>query len=146
MSARVQVRAVIWVGDQVVVHRVSRHGAPHITLPGGRVNDRESVIEAVKREVLEEIGIEVTVGDLMFAAEIFSGARRQDVELIFAAQPLSDSIPDQVELVDPKEPQPTVLPPVLDYVAAWRDGELKYQWLGNIYTSQAMVLSQTPGK
>jgi 8-oxo-dGTP pyrophosphatase MutT (NUDIX family) len=144
MPARVQVRAVIWVGDQVVVHRVNLRGAPHVTLPGGRVNERESVIEALKREVLEEIGIEITVGDLMFAAEVLSGARRQDVELVFAAQPISESITDQIELVDPKEPQATVLPPVLDYVTAWRDGELKYQWLGNIYTSQAMVLSQTP--
>jgi ADP-ribose pyrophosphatase YjhB (NUDIX family) len=105
MPARVQVRAVIWVGDQVVVHHVNQRGALHVTLPGGRVNDRESVVDALKREVLEEIGIEVTVGDLTFAAEVLSGARRQDVELVFAARPATEAPRTSLELVDPKDPR-----------------------------------------
>lgn len=144
MPARVQVRAVIWVDAQIIVNRVNQRGELHVTLPGGRVNERESVIDALKREVLEEVGIEITVGDLMFAAEVFSSARRQDVELVFAAQPVGETLPVAVELVDPKRPSCTVMPPVLDYIAASRDGEFRYRWLGNIYMTQATVRSQSP--
>lgn len=143
MPARVQVRAVILVGDQVVVHRTNQHGAPHVSLPGGRVNERESVIDALRREVREEIGIEITVGDLMFAAEVLSGARRQDVELVFSAEPVG-LLREPVNLVDPNDPGTTVLPPILDYVAAWRAGELRYGWLGNIYASQPAPVAPAP--
>lgn len=141
MPARVQVRAVIWVDDQIVVHRVKQHGAPHVTLPGGRVNERESVVDALKREVLEEVGIEISVGDLMFSTEVFSAPRRQDVELVFAAEPLHGISSGSVELVDPQAPETTVLPPVMEYISAWKDGTLKYRWLGNVYTSPAALAS-----
>jgi 8-oxo-dGTP pyrophosphatase MutT (NUDIX family) len=143
MPARVQVRAVIWVGDQIVVHRTNQHGAPHVTIPGGRVNERESVIDAVRREVREEIGIEITVGDLMFAAEILSGARRQDVELVFSAEPLG-LLREPVNLVDPKDPGATVLPPILEQIAEWHEGVHDHRWLGNIYASQPAPVAPAP--
>ena len=144
MPARVNVRAVIWVGEKIVVHKVARIGELHVTLPGGRVNERESVVDAVRREVLEEIGFEVSVGDLMFAAEVFSGARHQNVELVFAAEPVTPIFGAPVELVDPRESNPSVLPPVLTHIAAWRDGTLKFRWVGNIYTSQPLPPSPAP--
>lgn len=143
MPARVQVRAVIWVGDQIVVHRTNQHGAPRVTVPGGRVNERESITDALHREVLEEIGIEIRVGDLMFAAEVLSGARRQDVELVFAAEPVG-LIREPLNLVDPSDPEVRVLPPILEQIADWREGTTRDHWLGNIYTSQATALAETP--
>ena len=56
MPARVKVRAVIWIDDQIAVHRTERRGHQHVTLPGGRVNERESVTAALHREVREELG------------------------------------------------------------------------------------------
>lgn len=75
MPARVKVRAVIWVDERVVVHRELRRGVPQVTLPGGRVVERESVMDALRREVLEEVGLEIEVGDLLFAAEVMRGGR-----------------------------------------------------------------------
>lgn len=141
MPAHVKVRAVIWVGDQIVVHRTSRRGELHVTLPGGRVNERESVTSALRREVLEEIGIEVEVGDLMFAAEVLSGARRQDVELVFSAAPVKP-IRNPVDLVDPSDPGAEVLPPFLEQIAAWRVRALEHRWLGNVYASRLVMPPQ----
>lgn len=107
-----------------------------MTFPGGRVNERESVTDALRREVLEEIGIEVEIGELMFAAEVLSGAHRQDIELVFAAEP-RQQIPTSVHLVDPADADLGILPPILDRVMAWRAGTLADRWLGNIYTSQS---------
>jgi ADP-ribose pyrophosphatase YjhB (NUDIX family) len=134
MPARLKVRAVIWVGERVVVHRAQRRGHSHITLPGGRVNDRESVTAALRREVREELGLEIEIGDLLFAAEVLSGARRQDVELVFEAQ-LSGPVDErQLDLVDPQEASVRVLPPLLSEIAEERRDGVPKRWLGNIYT------------
>ena len=101
MPARVKVRAVIWIDDQIAVHRTERRGHQHVTLPGGRVNERESVTAALHREVREELGVEILIGDLVFAAEVHSGARRQDVELVFDASLRDLGDGQGLELVGP---------------------------------------------
>jgi len=140
MAARLQVRALIWVGERIVVHRVTRRGRLYVTLPGGRVNDRESVTDALRREVLEEIGLNVEIGDLVFAAEVVSGARRQDVELVFEARPCQTFEPAELILVDPGNPMCEVLPPVLDEVVRCADStRAGAKWLGNIYSPNIAV-------
>ena len=110
MPVRVNVRAVIWIDDQIAVHRTQRHGQQHVTLPGGRVNERESVTNALHREVLEELGVEILIGDLLFAAEVHSGARRQDVELVFNATLRDLGDRERLQAVDPTDPGVEVLP------------------------------------
>ena len=136
MPARVKVRAVIWVDERVVVHRVQRRGALHVTLPGGRVNERESVTDALRREVREEVGIEVEVGELVFAAEVISGATRQDVELVFEAIASGGLDEHRIDLVHPTEPAAAhVLPPVLSELTRYREASQAHvpRWLGNLY-------------
>lgn len=138
MSARVRVRAVIWVGDQVVVHKVLRNERAHVTLPGGRVNERESVTDALRREVQEEIGLAIEVGDLMFAAEVITGASRQDVELVFEARPRDAIEARRCDLVDPTDEAAShVLPPVLGEIARRRKAPdaAAPRWLGNLYVA-----------
>lgn len=49
-------------GRLLVVRRAREPGAGLWSVPGGRVEDRESDQHAVAREVLEETGLHVTVG------------------------------------------------------------------------------------
>ena len=133
MPARVKVRAVIWIDDQVAVHRTERRGHQHVTLPGGRVNERESVTAALHREVQEELGVEILIGDLLFAAEVHSGARRQDVELVFGASLRDLGDRQRLELVDPTDPGVEVLPPVLGDLNPRPSPRGDRRWLGNVY-------------
>jgi 8-oxo-dGTP pyrophosphatase MutT (NUDIX family) len=122
MSARVKVRAVIWVDGGVVVHRERRRGVRYVTLPGGRVGERESVIDALRREVLEEVGLEIEIGDLLCTAEVVSGARHQDVELLFEAWPRGAFDQGRLDLVDPADADAEdLLPPVLAELGRRRD-------------------------
>lgn len=57
-------------GQLLMVRRARRPAAGLWTLPGGRVEIGESVTDAVEREVLEETGIEVDVGDLAGVFEV----------------------------------------------------------------------------
>jgi ADP-ribose pyrophosphatase YjhB (NUDIX family) len=133
MPVRVKVRAVIWIDDQIAVHRIERRGQLHVTLPGGRVNERESVTTALHREVREELGVEIVIGDLLFAAEVHSGARRQDVELVFNASLRDLGDRERIEVVDPTDPGAEVLPPVLGYLSPKPGPPGERRWLGNLY-------------
>ncbi|MEV8376249.1 NUDIX domain-containing protein [Kribbella sp. NPDC056861] len=67
MSERLRVAAVIQRGNQVLMVRErvqtepGRHDGPEYwTLPGGGIEPDEEPAVAVRREVLEEVGLEVT--------------------------------------------------------------------------------------
>lgn len=55
--------------DHVLLHRLDRHD--YWTLPGGHVEGGETSAETLKREMLEEIDTEVTVGRLLWLIENF---------------------------------------------------------------------------
>ncbi len=138
MSARVKVRAAIWIQDKLVVHRSSRMGKDRTTLPGGWVGKRESVTDALVREVQEELGITIEVGDLLCAAEVINTASHQDVELIFAVNAPEGLDTSELTLVDPLGPEADpVLPPLLGELAERREAytadESNPRWLGNLY-------------
>jgi 8-oxo-dGTP pyrophosphatase MutT (NUDIX family) len=136
MSMTVNVRAVIWLDRQVVVHRVSHQGAERITLPGGRVKERETTEAALVREVQEETGLDVSIGALLYIAEVVSPYSTQKLELVFRADLNEAQRLDGLDLVDPRgDERDFVLPPILDVIARDADNEWAAapRWLGNIY-------------
>ena len=46
-------------GDTILVLDRKKEDWPGITLPGGKVRDDETIVEAMKREMLEESGLEM---------------------------------------------------------------------------------------
>ena len=129
---RVRAHAAIWADGMLVVHSEHRRGNAHFTLPGGRVNERESVTDALRREAFEELGIEVEVGDLVFCGEVVSAASHHEIELVFEAT-LVEPLDHRIETVDPGDPHVDVLPPVLHQLACLRDGIEPGVWVGNLY-------------
>ena len=132
---RVKARAVILIGGQLIVAEQLRRGRRELSLPGGRVNQRESVLDALRREVAEETGLDVTPGRLLYVSEIVESVRFHDLELIFLAH--ATGIPSlngfRAIDIDAGE-RPPVRPPILEQIASdlasgWRHTP---RWLGNL--------------
>lgn len=133
---RVKARAVIWIDGRLIVAAQSRRGRTELTLPGGRVNNHESVFDALQREVAEETGLQVDAGRLLYVSETVESVHDRDLELIFLAQ--TSGVPTlrggfRTINLDTSE-RPEVRPPILDQIASdamtgWRDTP---RWLGHV--------------
>jgi len=132
---RVKVRAVIWLDGRLIVAEQSRRGRKELSLPGGRVNDNESVIDALTREVVEETGLQVVPGRLLYVSEIVESIRTHNLELIFLAETSGVPRLNAVRAIDVNGgARPVVRPPILDQIAkdaasAWR---FTPRWLGDV--------------
>lgn len=65
----------------IVRQRHRRH--ENWNLPGGRLEPGETVGEGLRREMREEAGLDVEVGELLYVTDRFRGQGRQDVDLAF---------------------------------------------------------------
>jgi ADP-ribose pyrophosphatase YjhB (NUDIX family) len=59
-------RAIIFENGKMLVMHRNKYGSQYFTLVGGRVNEGESVEQALERELKEETGLEVASSRLVF--------------------------------------------------------------------------------
>ncbi|MGB4768588.1 MAG: NUDIX hydrolase [Candidatus Saccharimonas sp.] len=80
---RVNVRAIVWRDGKVlaVKHREGDGEAQFWCIPGGGLDPHESLVDGVAREMLEETGVEVNVGKLLFIQQFESRRSGFDEEL-----------------------------------------------------------------
>jgi ADP-ribose pyrophosphatase YjhB (NUDIX family) len=132
----VRVGAVIVHDGKLLVSRERRQGVEHVLLPGGRVREGESVLEALLREVAEETGLDVIPERLLYVAEVVGSYGAHDLNLVWLAQ-LRDANAevDGDALVAFDSPLvESIMPPIVEQIVAdVADGwDHPPRWLGNI--------------
>lgn len=81
---RINVRAIVWhEGKLLAVKHKNDDGTPqrYWALPGGGLDSMESLEAGVKREVMEELGVEPEIGRLLGGQQFPSGREGFDEEL-----------------------------------------------------------------
>ena len=136
---RVKVRAVIVRDGKLVVSRERRRGREHLLLPGGRVQEGESITAALVRELSEETGLDVIPVRLLYVAEVVGTHNVHDLNLIWLGQLRDQGVAiDPQMLLDLDSPMAhAVMPPIVEQIAADAEGGWppEPRWLGNIRRS-----------
>jgi 8-oxo-dGTP diphosphatase len=140
MEPRVRVSALLRWHERVLLCRQEKPGKEYWLLPGGGVDGGESIIEALRRELKEELGVsldEVTLeGPIALVDSIapkWTLATKHVVHIIFGADVSHRSLED-VETSDAAvrgarlfsldELEDIVLhPPIKRFLARWRPGD-----------------------
>ena len=139
MEPRIRVSAVLRWEDRILLCRHEKPGKEYWLLPGGGVNAGESLVDALHRELGEEVGIDdelplegpVAVVDSIAPAKTF--AAKHVVHIIFAGD-LSGRSLERVQSQDAAvrghrlfrvhELDDVVLhPPIQRFLSRWRPGD-----------------------
>ena len=138
MEPRIRVSAILRWQGRVLLCRQEKPGKEYWLLPGGGVGSGETLIEALRRELREELGIEADVqfeGPVALVDSIAPKntlARKHVVHVIFAAD-LSGSLEGVASedaavgnhrLFRPAELEDLVLhPPIQRFLRRWQPGD-----------------------
>lgn len=87
-------RVILWKDGALLVNanRNSKTGESYVALPGGHVDPGEHCVQALQREIEEELAAQCQIGDLQFVCEnIYPGRRksethRHELTLIFEGE------------------------------------------------------------
>jgi 8-oxo-dGTP diphosphatase len=140
LEPRIRVSAVLRWEERILLCRHEKSGrGEYWLLPGGGVNSGESLVEALHRELAEEVGIgdDVTVEGPVAVVDSIAPKRpfvtRHVVHIIFAADlsgrslervTSSDAAVRGHRLFDPTELDDVVLhPPIQRFLSRWQPGD-----------------------
>ncbi|NPV53737.1 MAG: NUDIX hydrolase [Firmicutes bacterium] len=118
-------------------------------LPGGEVRQGETLVECARRETLEETGLEVEIGPLLFLGEtIWPDGERHIINFFFEARRLRGEVrKPEWSFPDERLDMPaflsisecekiTLLPDVLTLLKEIADGKIIYGiYLGNLWVN-----------
>jgi 8-oxo-dGTP diphosphatase len=140
MEPRIRVSAILHWQGRVLLCRQEKPNKEYWLLPGGGVDSGETLIEALRRELREELGIEADVqfeGPVALvdsiAPKTMVPMRKHVVHIIFSADLSHRSLTDIVtrdaavkgaRLFTDEELQEVVLhPPIMRFLARWQSGD-----------------------
>ena len=132
---RVKVTAIVVQDGRLLVARDRHRGVDRLMLPGGRVQERESIAHALVRGVAETAKIDVDPVKLLYMAEIPGLYAAYDLNLVWLAEPADPQtvLPESSLIELGAELEVPLDPPILDEIAAdaedgWTNNP---RWLGN---------------
>jgi ADP-ribose pyrophosphatase YjhB (NUDIX family) len=117
----IRIAACIIKDNKLLMVRHRKKDKKYWLLPGGRIEYGETLVEALKREILEETGFEVEVGNFMFISEaIPEDVHRHILNIFFEAHIVkgtlkigNDDILDAVEFIDIDKLDDLVIYPII---------------------------------
>lgn len=127
VTPQLRVAAIIVRDHQILLVEHRKHGEHYWVLPGGRLQGLETVDAALRRELVEELSLDVRVGQLVIVSEMLAPDRHV-VNLMFHAQ-IGEGAEPRLDRADPvlagwqwvstdQLPRLDFRPPIADAVCA----------------------------
>lgn len=85
-------------GKYLLTHEV---GKPGFKLPGGKSEENMNVYETAKKEIFEEVGLEIELGELVYIQEFIGSDHR--MRLFFKARRIGGEVRTQKEEIESVE-------------------------------------------
>ncbi|MEE8716489.1 MAG: NUDIX hydrolase [Coriobacteriales bacterium] len=126
----VRLTGILVYGGCLLIVRQVLHERSRWNLPGGSLELGETLDQCLRRELLEETGLTVRMGDLLYVTDRFKGLGHHVVDMSFAIEPVG---PQGMSLLDVTGALPSRVCPDGERLAAARlvpFGELAYYGLG----------------
>ena len=146
MTPRIRVAALLRWQNRVLLCRQEKPGREYWLLPGGGIDGGETLVEALRRELGEEIGLwdELPLeGPIAVAESIAPEGHRHIVHIVFGVdlshRTLEDVEPQDaavrgLRLFSIEELEEVVLhPPIKRFVQRWRPGDPAV-YLGSLWS------------
>ncbi len=99
VTPQLRVAAIIIRDHQILLVEHRKRGEHYWVLPGGRLQGLETLDAALRRELREELGLDVRVGQLVIVSEMLA-ADRHVVNLMFHAQ-IGEGAEPRLDRADP---------------------------------------------
>jgi 8-oxo-dGTP diphosphatase len=104
MRTYLRVGAIIFHGEKLLTTKMKNGKNIFHVLPGGGVEEGETIYEAIKREVKEELNIEITKFRLVYIKELNIKDKGRGVEFYFYVEEYKGN---PVKGIDPEEKETT---------------------------------------
>lgn len=118
MERRLSVRGIVFMDGKLLCAKLSGYATgkanDYWCLPGGGLDDGEDLVSCLKREFMEETGVEPKVGNLLYIQQFSSGSKDL-MDFIFHIENANDYLDikldktshgqleiDELDFVDPK--------------------------------------------
>ncbi len=79
LKTRIRIAVLLRKGDQVLLVRHKKPQATYWLVPGGGLEYCESIEQCARRELMEETGLEIQLGDLVYVSESIPPDRHRHV-------------------------------------------------------------------
>src|SRR3989344_2938970 len=83
MRVLVRVGAIIFYKNKLITTKMRKGGQIYYVLPGGGVEDTESIFDAIKREIKEETNLEICNFRLVYIRELNIKDKGRGIEFYF---------------------------------------------------------------
>jgi ADP-ribose pyrophosphatase YjhB (NUDIX family) len=101
MEPRVRVAVCLSAAERLLLVAHRKGGHRYWLLPGGGVEMGETLVEAARRELREETGLDAEIGRLLIVCDAIEPGGRHLVNLVFAATALMAPPPEAAEVAPP---------------------------------------------